>query len=159
MALFSTMEFCAYILPRPIEIRALLGAVSTEFCANQRHEIGPSSSTNQSALFDETLAYRVFKNACDARVQCGMAAVMAENSGRQISLLLMSGNVTHSSLYVAHCTAFPLVGVRSNFSSPNSYGNKMFKYVVNQWKQSIFKKRDKFCCVLKQINISQRTHF
>ena len=35
-----TMEFCAYILPRPIEIRALLGAVSTEFCGKQRHEIG-----------------------------------------------------------------------------------------------------------------------
>ena len=39
MALF-TMEFCAYILPRPIEIRVLLGAVSTEFCGKQRHEIG-----------------------------------------------------------------------------------------------------------------------
>ena len=40
MALF-TMEFCAYILPTPIEIRALLGAVSAEFCGKQRHEIGP----------------------------------------------------------------------------------------------------------------------
>ena len=37
----STMEFCAYILPRPIQIRALLGAVSAELCAKQRHEIGP----------------------------------------------------------------------------------------------------------------------
>ena len=46
MALF-TMEFCAYILPRPIEIRALLGAVSTEFCAKQCHEIGPRSVAAQ----------------------------------------------------------------------------------------------------------------
>ena len=48
MALF-TMEFCAYIiLPRPIEIRALLGAVRTEFCGKQRHEIGPRSRSPDS---------------------------------------------------------------------------------------------------------------
>ena len=49
MALF-TMEFCAYILPRPIEIRALRGSVSTEFCGKQRHEIGPSSFQNELLL-------------------------------------------------------------------------------------------------------------
>ena len=40
MALF-TMEFCTYILPRPIEIRALLGAVSTEFCGSSAMKLGP----------------------------------------------------------------------------------------------------------------------
>ena len=41
MALF-TMEFCAYILPRPIEIRALLGAVSTDnFVLSSAMKLGP----------------------------------------------------------------------------------------------------------------------
>ena len=45
-------------------------------------EIGPSASFNLS----ETLAYRVFGNACVAR-ECGTTAVMAENSGRRIKLV------------------------------------------------------------------------
>ena len=56
MALF-TMEFCAYILPRPIEIRTLLGAASTELCAKQRHEIGPSCTCTASPVLAVSLYF------------------------------------------------------------------------------------------------------
>ena len=57
------------------------------FCVKRSFSTQSSASlTDLSTLFDEMVPYRVFENACDARVQCGTTAVMAGNKGHQNSL-------------------------------------------------------------------------
>ena len=68
--------------------------------------------TNLCSLFDEMLEYRVFENACDARVLCGTTTVIAENSGRQISLVNF-GLWVLPSYFIADVIVFQFNDMRS----------------------------------------------
>ena len=56
---------------------ATITAVVPTLCIKRSFPMQSGASlTNLSTLFEEMLAYRVFKNACYARMQCGPTAVM-----------------------------------------------------------------------------------